>query len=412
MTSARPHNARTRLAGLSGIAACSLAAALAVAGCSGSAEAPTPSAAMLATETAPASAAPATPAVHEAAWTLDLGAEVWAPPTADGTVAYVGALDGVLRAIDTATGAVAWEFATGGELRGSAAVADGVVYVVSDDGTLYAVGADGTQRWATVIGAPAAPRAAFDTNGSRPVVVDGVVYAAASGGELAAVNTDDGAIVWAVTLPGSIQVDLAYGDGLLHVGTMTGNAYAIDAATGTEVWAEKTHAAVTTSPTVMGDHVIVGSRAASIQAREASTGEIAWISSFGGSWVQSAATPLNESSFVIGSSDYKAISAFDATSGDLLWLTKVTGWAWGIPVVAEGVVYATQFQADYDQPWDAALYAIDGSTGSILWTANTGDALAFEPDGLLMHGAPAGPAVTDDHVIVGGLDGLVYGFER
>lgn len=407
-----PASSRVRAARFSGVAALSAAALLSVAACSNTAATSTATA-DAATSAAPTvSAAPATPEVREAVWTVDLGSEVWAPPTVDGAVAYVGALDGVLRAIDTDAGVVAWEFATGGQLRGSVAVADGTAFVVSDDGTLYAVAADGAQRWATVIGAPSAERAMFDTNGSRPVVADGVVYAAASGGELVAINVADGSVRWSVTLDGAIQVNLAYGDGLIHVGTMAGSEYAIDAATGTEVWSERTYAAVTTSPTVMGDLVVVGSRAASIQIREAATGEIAWITSFGGSWVQSAATPIDESSFVIGSSDYKAISAFSAASGEPLWLTRVTGWSWGIPVVADGVVYATQFQADYDQPWDVSLYALDAATGEIAWTANTGDALEYQPDGLLMHGAAAGPAVAGDIVIVGGLDGKVHAFKK
>lgn len=54
-------------------------------------------------------------------------------------VVYVGSNDGHLYAFDCATGALKWKFRTGGEVHGSPVIADGVVYIASDDGHLYSV---------------------------------------------------------------------------------------------------------------------------------------------------------------------------------------------------------------------------------------------------------------------------------
>ena len=58
---------------------------------------------------------------------------------ADGTV-YVGSIDSKVYALDGATGARKWEFATGGAVTSSPAIgADGTVYVGSADKKVYAL---------------------------------------------------------------------------------------------------------------------------------------------------------------------------------------------------------------------------------------------------------------------------------
>ena len=53
---------------------------------------------------------------------------------------YVGSLDGNMYALNASTGAKLWSYATGSYVESSPAVANGVVYVGSDDGSVYAFG--------------------------------------------------------------------------------------------------------------------------------------------------------------------------------------------------------------------------------------------------------------------------------
>ncbi|MGH2352738.1 MAG: PQQ-binding-like beta-propeller repeat protein [Chloroflexota bacterium] len=88
---------------------------------------------------------------------------------ADGTL-YVGSDDGKLYAIDTATGAEKWNFATGAAITSSPAIsANGLIYVGSIDSRLYVVNREGKQQ------------ASFQTDGaidlSSPAIgADGTVY--------------------------------------------------------------------------------------------------------------------------------------------------------------------------------------------------------------------------------------------
>jgi len=67
--------------------------------------------------------------------------------SADGTV-YFGSYDTKLYALDAATGAKQWDFATGDIIRGTcpALADDGAIYIGSSDGLIYAVEPDGRLR--------------------------------------------------------------------------------------------------------------------------------------------------------------------------------------------------------------------------------------------------------------------------
>jgi subtilisin family serine protease/outer membrane protein assembly factor BamB len=86
-----------------------------------------------------------------------------------GHTVYFGGYDGVLHAVDTATGAARWTFKLGDEVRASspAVDADGVVYIGCYDGLVYAVNPDGKLR------------RTFATGGivrSSPAIANGRLY--------------------------------------------------------------------------------------------------------------------------------------------------------------------------------------------------------------------------------------------
>jgi hypothetical protein len=84
-------------------------------------------------------------------------------------VVYVGSWDDKVYALNAATGALKWSYTTGGEVRSSPAVANGVVYVGSDDFNVYALSAStGTLLWMGTTG--------DGVYNSSPVVADGRLY--------------------------------------------------------------------------------------------------------------------------------------------------------------------------------------------------------------------------------------------
>ncbi|MFH0769659.1 MAG: PQQ-binding-like beta-propeller repeat protein, partial [Chloroflexota bacterium] len=55
------------------------------------------------------------------------------------TTVFVGSEDNHLYAVNAITGEEIWNISTGGKVTSSPALADGIVYIGSDDGNLYAI---------------------------------------------------------------------------------------------------------------------------------------------------------------------------------------------------------------------------------------------------------------------------------
>lgn len=93
---------------------------------------------------------PAPEGAPSLAWQFETGDAVRSSPViADGTL-YIGSNDGFLYALDAVNGTEQWRFETGGRITGAAAVANGSVYVGSADGYVYAIDAASGERRAAV----------------------------------------------------------------------------------------------------------------------------------------------------------------------------------------------------------------------------------------------------------------------
>ena len=72
-------------------------------------------------------------------WEYDTGQAIFSPPAVSGTVAYIGTDDGMLHAVNRNTGESLWTFSTEGRLRNRPVIAGDSVFVASEDGSLYAI---------------------------------------------------------------------------------------------------------------------------------------------------------------------------------------------------------------------------------------------------------------------------------
>ena len=72
----------------------------------------------------------------------------------------------------------------------------------------------------------------------------------------------------------------------------------------------------------------------------------------------------------VGSEDGH-LYALDATTGNILWRATTGGIVWSSPAVVKGVVYAGSY--------DNKIYAFDAATGAVKWAVTTGDDVFASP---------------------------------
>jgi len=190
---------------------------------------------------------------------------------------------GFVAAFDAATGAPVWTVRPGGPLRGAPTVADGAIYVISQDNQLYSLkSADGSTAWSN---AAALEIAGVFGNGS-PAVARGTVVAGFSSGELNAYRYENGRMVWqdalsrtsistAVAALSDIDADPVIAEGVVYALGQGGRMVALDILSGQRIW-ELNMAGIST-PWIAGDWLFAVNDRAQLIAVQRMTGKIRWI---------------------------------------------------------------------------------------------------------------------------------------
>ncbi len=323
------------------------------------------------------------------AWSISTGQTITSSPIVANGVVYVGSNDDKFYAFDATTGKQKWNISTRHYITSSPAVADDLVYIGSE--ALYALDATtGKQKW---VFSPTGLRAI----GFSPVVTNGVIYVGSFNegssydGMLYAVDAITGEQKWASSPAGgwAPSSSPAVAHGLIYVGSYDGSLHAFDAVTGQSRWSAPMGDIVFSSPTVVDDLVYVGSRDGKLYAFDATTGQQKWDASTGAAIFVSSPAVAN-SLVYIGSNDGK-LHAFDTTTGQQKWVAATgSGITSSSPIVANGLVYIGSH--------DSALYAFDATTGQQKWVAATSDII------------DSSPAVANGWVYIGSDDHKLYAY--
>lgn len=119
--------------------------------------------------------------------------------------------------MNAAKGTKIWNYSTGNYGSSSPTVANGLVYVNSEDGNIYAFNAStGTKIWNYPTGSTG-----DYTDTSTPAVADGVVYVGSYGDNFYALNATTGAYIWSYEVPGknsAVVSSPAVSNGVVYIG--------------------------------------------------------------------------------------------------------------------------------------------------------------------------------------------------
>lgn len=305
------------------------------------------------------------PLTNQTLWRQPTNDTVLSSPTVAGGIVYVGTNNGKVLALNASMGQFLWSYKTGGAVYSSPAVSDNVIYFGSWDNFVYALNAlTGEFLWSYKTGSYVQ---------SSPAVANGIVYMASYDANVYALDAATGTLLWSFrTGAGAVGSSPAVVNGVVYIGDNSGKVWALDASTGRAIWSFSAGDTVYSSPAVVNGVVYIGGDLVTngtVYALDAATGAKLWSFSTGNLWVYSSPAVANGVVYV-GSYDHFTTTdtgfnsgllfALDASTGTMLWSYPVGTEVLDSPIVANGVVYAGGYNTDF--------YALNASTGAKLWS--------------------------------------------
>jgi len=281
-------------------------------------------------------------------------------------------------------------------------------------------------------------------SGFAPVVVDDAVYAATPDGTVVKIDATTGQIVWRTTLGQALSAGVGADGNLVAVVTTNAYVVALDDA-GTELWRVRASSEVGIPPLVADGMVVVRSGDYRIQAFEADSGDLRWSLQRPGPALAlrtNMQLRMLDSLVITGLPNGKLL-AIDGRSGDVQWegtvalsqgatdLERIIDVV-GAPQIQGAMLCAVAYQGQiscfdisrggitrWQQPFSSSTGL--GVDVTQVYAANTRDIvqayrlddgeLVWTQEGLRNRRLSA-PAVMDDAVVFGDLEGYVHWLAR
>jgi eukaryotic-like serine/threonine-protein kinase len=343
---------------------------------------------------------PALATLSKVKWQFHTKGRVYSTPAIVGGTVYIGSTDGLLYAIDEATGAERWTFKTDARITSSPAVHAGTVFFTSFDGFCYAVNAatgklswkfktSGERRFAGTHlhgWIPLGERMPdpYDVYLSSPAVAESKVYFGSGDGNVYALDETSGHLTWKFHTGDVVHASPAIAGGVVYIGSWDTYFYALDASNGLLKWRFKTgvdaeihnQEGITSSAAVVDGIVYFGCRDGHLYALDASTGRKKWSFDAEHAWVTSSPA-VRDGRVYFGAGTTHVFLAVDAKTGAQLFSVGVARGILASPTIAGDFAYIGNF--------DGTLSAIDLRSRRVAWVFQTDSArvaaAAFERAG-------------------------------
>jgi outer membrane protein assembly factor BamB len=318
---------------------------------------------------------------------------------------------------------ILWRFETKDAIEGTAAIADGLVFVGGQDEHVYAVSlADGNQKWKYKAGSPMKVGAAVNAgavyigdeygkfhcltaaNGEKRWIFDTeteITSAANFDGNRVLFGSGDqllfcldkekgGKPLWTFKVPGGpVLASPAIIDKKTFVAGCDSELHVIDTESGKETNAVELEGQVGATPALMGDFLYVGTMSNQVQAINWKEGKVAWSYEAAKRQQPFYASVAATADLVLAGGRDKCLHALDRKTGKEKWIFPTGGKVDSSPVVAGNRVY---FGSN-----DGKLYVVDLATGKQI------QAIELGKKGIL-----ASPAVSTERLVIGTIDGDLF----
>jgi len=319
-------------------------------------------------------------------WKFKTGGEIKSSPVINEGLVFIGSADANVYAIDLENGHKVWAYPTGDAVEAVPCVVDGCVFVGSSDNFLYALDAKtGSLKWkyetdGQILGAANWTRA---PDGRRTWILVG-----SYDNKLHCVDSANGQVMWTYETDSYINGSPAAGEGIVAFGGCDAMIHIVSLTDGSKIKHIDTDSFIAASAAIFEGRVYAGNYDGVFISADIATGKIAW--KYTGSDYPFFSSPaVNRNIVVFGGRDNR-LHCVGRDDGKPVWTFKTLGEVDSSPVICgDKVVVGSE---------DGRLYMIRLSDGSKVWSYEIGQAVS------------SSPAVVDGMVIVGSDDGYLYAF--
>jgi len=245
----------------------------------------------------------------------------------------------------------------------------GMLYDESFNGLLHAIDpATGKEKWP--------PYDSHRCGWSSPALGDGLVFATFIGsvsptpcsqlpnGGLVAIDAHTWKIRWSRNIAQSESSPL-FSHGVVYFGTTDGFVHAFAAATGKPLWSFDTGGQVKGSPALVRGRIFIGTYGGTVFALDASTGHEIWHQGGYGNFY--AGPSVVDGRVYLGTISHH-VYAFSTRTGHQLWDFPTGGYVYASTAVWRGIVLVGSY--------DGNFYAINGASGTERWQFRAGGAIS------------------------------------
>lgn len=239
---------------------------------------------------------------------------------------------------------------------GTPIVSDGIAYIGAYDGKVYAVNTETeVEKWLPV-----------ETDG--PIIANPVIQGTrliiASNNELYAIDTQDGSFAWnePFKADGKIWSNPVIYEGRIYFGSLGHKLYSVDLASGEGKILRDFDGPVASTPLIVDGTIYIGTFESKFYAIDAETGDLKWDEPFkAGDWFWSTAA-YSDGTVYVGSIDHN-VYAIDAVTGKAKWSR---------PILTEGPIRAAAVIVDdvllvACKADNGFVYGLDLETGNDKW---------------------------------------------
>jgi outer membrane protein assembly factor BamB len=286
---------------------------------------------------------------------LTNGAVMSSPSIANG-ILYVGSQDMNIYAIDAWSGDLIWVFPTSGTIESSPAVVNGKVFIGSDDGFVYCLDAfNGSLLWKRFVNGnlPITSGAAVMLR-SSPAVVGNIVYIGSVDGNLYALNVDNGDVLWTFETKWIITSSPTVADGAVYITAeepLEGVLYKLNSISGDLIWRKPLvyqeqftgGTDMQCTPTVANGMVFVSTNLREYYGINASSGQTIWTftNQYATEFIVSSPIYLDGKLFIIDKFD---IACLNASTGKKIWSSYSGDELYVSPSYADNKLYSVTSQ--------------------------------------------------------------------